>query len=71
MNNILLTFPWLYKLKIINYETVLSLQGGISEIILKIDQTKNIKGNIIEYGAARCGTSAIMANYLKKIIVKK
>ena len=71
INNILLIFPRLYKLKIINYETVLSLNDGISEIILKIDQTKNIKGNIIECGAARCGTSVIMGNHLKKTDSKK
>lgn len=71
MDKILLTFPFLYKLKIVNYETSLSLKNGIKELLNAIEQVSNIEGNIIECGSARCGSTVIMGNYLKKNKIDK
>ena len=71
MNKILLTFPSIYKMKIVNYESVLTLNNGIQELLNEIKEVKNIEGNIIECGSARCGTTAIMGNFLIKNKINK
>ena len=71
MNKILLTFPSIYKMKIVNYESVLTLNNGIKELLNEIKEVKNIEGNIIECGSARCGTTAIMGNFLIKNKINK
>ncbi len=59
MNKILLTFPTIYKMKIVNYESVLTLNNGIQELLNQINKVKNIEkvgpdfistGNIGQYG---------------------
>jgi hypothetical protein len=67
IEKILLTFPSLYKLPLIEYESHLSREDRnvtINEIndILQ----DGIEGDIIECGTSRCGTTAIMSNLLKK-----
>ena len=71
LNNLLLTFPSLYKTKLINYESNLALDKKIDKILEQLDKVIEIDGNIIECGSARCGTSVIMANFLRKKGIKK
>jgi len=70
-NSFLLTFPSLYKTKFINYESNLALDNKIEKFLEQLDKVIEIEGNIIECGSARCGTSIIMANYLRKKGIKK
>src|SRR5918999_1394155 len=63
----LLTFPFLYKLPLIEYESHM-LPEDRNAIINEINDIleHGIDGDIIECGTARCGTTAIMSNFLKK-----
>lgn len=70
LNGMLLTFPFLYNLKSINYESYLD-ESSIKELTVAIDNVKDISGEIIECGSARCGTSCILANYIKKHNLEK
>jgi O-methyltransferase len=63
----LLTFPFLYKLPLIEYESQL-LPEDRNVILHEINDIlqHGIDGDIIECGTARCGTTAIISNFLKK-----
>ena len=71
VNKILLHFPSLYKFKAINYESGLEKNYGLRDLFLQLEKVKNLEGNIIECGSARCGTSIIMAKYLKSKNIHK
>lgn len=70
LNNSLLSLPILYKTKFINFESGLDIDSTY-ELFNAIDEVKNLLGNIIECGCARCGTTCILANYLKSNNIKK
>ena len=63
INKILLTFPFLYGWKLVDYESCLSGDGR-KELLNKLGDVLHLDGNVIECGSARCGTTVIMANYL-------
>jgi hypothetical protein len=65
LNNFLLTFPFLYRTKLVNYEANLQPNHGIDELLKLLGMVLRVEGNIIECGSSRCGTSIIMANYLR------
>jgi hypothetical protein len=65
LNSALLTFPQLYKLPFIRYETNVGVRG-VKTILGILDRVTPLEGNIIECGTSRCGTTAIMAGYLKE-----
>jgi hypothetical protein len=67
LQKILLTFPFLYKIPLIEYESHL-LPEERNAIINEINGIlqHGIDGDIIECGTAQCGTTAIMSNFLKK-----
>ncbi len=64
LNNLLLSLPFLYKTKFINYESYLD-EYSIKELLDCINKLKDLPGNIIECGCARYGTTSILGNYLK------
>jgi len=64
LNNLLLSLTFLYKTKFINYESYLD-EFSIKELLECIKKVKDLPGNIIECGCARCGTTTILGNYLK------
>ena len=70
LDNFLLSLPFLYQTKFINYESSLD-EDGIEDLREGIDLVKDLPGNIIECGCARCGTSVILAQYLYSKNVKK
>lgn len=70
LNKILLTLPFLYHTKIVNYETNLSRES-IDDLLSQLDVTLELEGDIIECGSSRCGGSIIMANHLKSRRVSK
>ena len=71
LNKILLSFPFLYRTKFINFESYLE-ESELNDVLKGIDSVKDLPGNIIECGCARCGTSVILAQYLSsKKIMKK
>jgi hypothetical protein len=71
LNRILLALPFLYRTKLVNYETNIDTDG-IDDILSQLDYVLQLEGNIIEFGSSRCGASIIMANYIRsKGIPKK
>jgi len=70
LNCLLLLFPFLYETRFINFESY-SDDNGLKELLKGLEDTKKIPGNIIECGCARCGTSVILARYLKANNIKK
>lgn len=71
LNSLLLMFPFLYRTKTFNYESQIWKDNGINELLSQLDLVTNLQGNIIECGSARCGTSIIMAEYLRTKKIKK
>jgi len=71
LNNFLLTFPFLYKTNFVHYESHLAFDKKIEVLLEEFDKVSNIEGDIIECGSARCGTSIIMANHLRKRGISK
>jgi hypothetical protein len=70
LNNILLTFPALYRTKLVNYETNMAAPG-LDDLLSELDLALDLPGNIIECGSSRCGGSIIMANHCAMRGVKK
>jgi O-methyltransferase len=71
LNNILLRFPFIYRMNFVKYESGLRTNHGLDDIMLQLKNARNIEGDIIECGCDRCGTSVIMAKYLKSTCVNK
>jgi O-methyltransferase len=69
LNNVLLTFPFLYRTQLVNYET--SLEGSVCELLSQLGAAITLDGDIIECGSPYCGTSIIIADYLRSIHVNK
>jgi len=70
LDNLLLTFPFLYRTNFINFESYLD-GDGMKDLIKGLNVTKSLPGNIIECGCARCGTSVVLARYLKSNQISK
>ncbi len=74
-DTLLLRFPFLYATKQVFYETELkkdlNAPGGIDDLLAQMAMVLNVEGEIIECGSARCGTSVIMANYLRAQHINK
>jgi len=70
LNNLLLSLPFLYKTKFINYESYLD-EFSNKELLDCMNKLKDLPGNIIECGCARCGTTSILGNYLKENQIDK
>jgi hypothetical protein len=71
LNRFLLQFPFLYGTKVINYESYITEKGGIDDLMGKLNQVLSVSGNIIECGSARCGTSLIIAKFLRSQNIDK
>src|ERR1044071_3176173 len=71
LNSILLRFPFIYRMDFVKYESGLRTNRGLDDVLSQLNNVRNIEGEIIECGSDRCGTSAIMAQYLNSIGVEK
>jgi hypothetical protein len=71
VNKLFLTFPFLYRIKSVSYESALQEKNGIEELLTQLEEVLPLEGNIIECGSATCGSSIIMAKYLQSKRVKK
>jgi Macrocin-O-methyltransferase (TylF) len=65
VNRFLLQFPFLYSTKIFNYESYIVEEGGIDDLIGQLSRVLSLSGGIVECGSARCGTSLIIAKFLR------
>ena len=65
LNRALLTFPLLYRTRLVYYETTLRDGHGIDDLLCQLDLALGLAGDIIECGSSRCGASAIMASFLQ------
>jgi len=70
LHNLLLSFPFLYRTKFVNFECSLD-EGGIQDLLEGVNITKQLPGDIVECGSNRCGTSVVLARYLKKNNIMK
>ena len=70
INNLFLMFPFIYKTNLINYETGIN-PTQVNDLKEAINDTKNLKGEIIECGSNRCGTTAILGMHLKEKNINK
>lgn len=71
LNNLLLRFPFIYRLRFVNYESGLRDNHGLIDLMNELKSVLNVEGDIIECGSDRCGTSVIMAKFLKSNGVTK
>jgi O-methyltransferase len=71
LNNLLLTFPALYRTGIVRYETTLADGHGIDDLVSQLEHVLHLEGEIIECGSSRCGASVIMAYELRARGVRK
>jgi len=70
LDTILITFPFLYKTKFVNFEAGTN-EKQIGDLLKSIKDTTMLEGDIIECGSNRCGTSTILALYLKSNKINK
>src|SRR4029079_3483593 len=66
LNKTLLTFPWLYRMPVVSYESNLLSMNGLENLRSELDKVLNLAGDVIECGSSRCGTAVIMANHLRQ-----
>ena len=71
LNAILLNFPMLYSSSVVRYESNFQNPDDLQELLAQLEATFTIPGDVIECGSSRCGTSAIMALFLRKHSIKK
>lgn len=71
LNTFLLRFPFLYRTKLVFYETNLQTNGGIDELLNQMSTVLDVEGDIVECGCSRCGASVIMAKHLQAHRVDK
>ena len=71
LNNLLLKFPALYKTRLVNYESNLQYNGGLEDLLSQLEFVTSIEGDVVECGSSRCGSSIIMANFLKSSQINK
>ena len=64
LHRTLLAFPSLYRTRAVFYET--NIGPAVGELLAQIDQTLQLEGDIVECGSARCGTSIIIAEHLRR-----
>ncbi len=70
LNATLLQFPGLYKTHLVYYESAF-LVKEIDALLHQLTFALDCKGDIVECGSSRCGTSIIMANFLRSKGTKK
>ena len=65
-NWIMLSLPWLQHFSIVNYESALH-PVGLQELLGLLGRVATLEGDIIECGTYRCGTSLLMAKYVRSL----
>ena len=70
-NRVMLTMPFLYRTNLVRYESNLNDEHGIDELISQLAAVARLPGDIIECGSSRCGTSIIMADYMRANALRK
>jgi hypothetical protein len=71
LNRVLLMFPWLYRTRVIRYETTLYAHHGIDDLVSQLTLALDLDGDIVECGSSRGGASLIMAEAAKKARARK
>jgi len=68
-DGMLLHLPYLYRTPVIAYES--HMYDALDRLLEIATQIKNVEGDIIECGAARCGTSCLIGLHLRANRIKK
>lgn len=71
LNATLLRFPRLYSTSIVNYETNLTAQRGVEDLLSQLQLAVAVPGDIAECGSSRCGGTVLMAKRLEQLGVRR
>jgi hypothetical protein len=71
VNWTLLKLPFLYRTRTVYYESNLVEEGGIDDLLGQLRHVLQLGGDIVECGSSRCGTSIIMADFLRSKGISK
>lgn len=71
LNRTLLSFPALYRTSLVKYESNLVMNNGLKDLHRALEKAVQLPGDVIECGSSRCGTSIIIAEYLRARGVRK
>jgi O-methyltransferase len=70
LDQALLLAPWLYRTRLVNYET--NLDRGRVEVLLRhLHEASAVDGDVIECGSSRGGSAVIMARALSELGCRK
>jgi len=61
----LLMAPWLYRTRLVNYETNLD-QPRVDVLVNRLREASSVEGDVIECGTSRGGSAVIMARVLRE-----
>lgn len=67
LNATLLRIPALYATRLVNYETNLTADQGIEDLLAQLERSLDVPGDVVECGSSRCGGSVLMALRLKAL----
>jgi hypothetical protein len=70
LNNLLLSFPQFYHTSWVNYESNLP-RPALEDLQQSLRRATRLPGDVIECGSSRCGTSILMARWLRQWGVTK
>lgn len=63
---LLLRFPSLYATDMVRYEQSLTCDEEVEALLWRLEMTLSIPGDVIECGCFLCGTTVLMARYLRE-----
>ena len=69
-NRMMLRFPALYRLPVVNFESNMNWEG-MGDLRKLLDDVAQLPGDIIECGSSRCGTSVLIARHLSSLRIPK
>ena len=64
-NSLMLSFPALYRLPMVRFESNMD-RAGIGDITQLLDDTESLHGEVVECGSSRCGTTILIAEHLSE-----
>jgi hypothetical protein len=70
LNTFLSSFPYFYRTSWVNYESNMD-EPGLLDLEECLREAAKIPGDLVECGSSRCGTSILMAQWLRQWKVEK
>jgi predicted O-methyltransferase YrrM len=70
LDRVLLSVPWLYTTRLVNYETNLDA-ARVAVLVSRVREVREVAGDVIECGSSRGGSAVIIARTLRQIGASK